>query len=414
MSDLTCLAGKAKDAAAFLARCHTDEKNAALAQIAAALQECEKDILAANQKDLENAAKNGLSESIRDRLRLNSDRLFSIINATKKVAALHDPVGEILSESDLPSGLHLKKVRVPMGVIGIIFEARPNVTVDSAVLCLKAGSAAFLRGGKEAICTNIALEAAIHKGLEKAGFPTAAVTLLHDTDRETAQEMMRLRGFLDLLIPRGGAGLIRTVIENATVPVIETGTGNCHIFVDATAELTAALDIIDNAKTQRVSVCNAAETLLVHEDIAKEFLPAVQKRLSQKNVELRCCERALQILPSATPATEEDWQTEFLDYILAVKVVDSVQSAIRHIARYSSHHSESILTRDEAAAEAFTQAVDSAVVYINTSTRFTDGEEFGFGAEIGISTQKLHARGPMGLAEICSYKYIVKSDGKIR
>ncbi|MBO5973884.1 MAG: glutamate-5-semialdehyde dehydrogenase, partial [Clostridia bacterium] len=308
----------------------------------------------------------------------------------------------------------VSKVRVPMGVIGIIYEARPNVTVDSAVLCLKAGSAAFLRGGKETIHSNLALESIMRDAVASVGLPEDCIQLLHDTSRETAREMMRLRGYIDVLIPRGGAGLISSVVENASVPVIETGTGVCHVYVAASADMEKAVNIIFNAKTQRTSVCNAAETLLVHKDVAARFLPLAQTRLNEKNVELRCDPKAREILKNVTPAQDSDFGREFLDYILAVKVVDSTEEAIEHISRHHTKHSDCIVTEDAAEAARFTAAVDSAVVYVNASTRFTDGEEMGFGAEIGISTQKLHARGPMGLREICSYKYIVRGDGQVR
>lgn len=414
MKELEKLGHLSKQAAAFLGRCTTEEKNTALRQIAKALQAAETEILAANQTDLRLAKENGMAPSMQDRLMLNAPRLGAVIDAIEKIVSLKDPVGTILEEKTLPNGLAIQKVRVPLGVVGIIYEARPNVTVDSAVLCLKSGNASFLRGGKETIHTNIALEKAMRTGLKNACFPEAAITLLHDTDREAAAKMMRMRGFLDVLIPRGGAGLIQAVTENATVPVIETGTGNCHIYVDKDADLAIAQDILLNAKTQRVSVCNAAETLLVHRDVARDFLPMAQKALSAKNVQLRCCEHARSILPQSVLATESDWEKEFLDYILAIKVVDSLDEALAHIARYSTHHSESIITANQAVADRFLQEIDSAVVYHNTSTRFTDGEEFGLGAEIGISTQKLHARGPMGLSGLCSYKYLVRSDGKIR
>lgn len=417
MEDLKALGRAAREGAVFLSGASTDDKNRALEAISRALLEHKTEILAANGSDIEKARDKGLSESMIDRLTLDDKRLENIAAAVLKVRDLPDPVGEILDERTLENGLRLKKVRVPLGVVGIIYESRPNVTVDAAVLCLKSGNAAFLRGGSETIGSNIALESVMRGALRSVGFPETCVTLLHDTDHAAAREMMGLREYIDVLIPRGGAGLIKTVVENSSVPVIETGVGNCHVYVDATADLEEAAKIILNAKAQRVSVCNAAETLLVHEDIAERFLPMAKKALDTRNVELRCCPRALKILgkgENVTAACEADFENEFLDYILAVKVVKNLDEAIDHIRKYSTHHSEAILTRDEKNAERFCRLIDSAVLYVNASTRFTDGEEFGFGAEIGISTQKIHARGPMALRELCSYKYIMKGDGQIR
>lgn len=417
MEDLKALGRAAREGAVFLSDASTDDKNRALEAISRALLEHKREILAANRSDIEKARDKGLSESMIDRLTLDDKRLENIAAAVLKVRDLPDPVGEILDERTLENGLRLKKVRVPLGVVGIIYESRPNVTVDAAVLCLKSGNAAFLRGGSETIGSNIALESVMRGALRSVGFPETCVTLLHDTDHAAAREMMGLREYIDVLIPRGGAGLIKTVVENSSVPVIETGVGNCHVYVDATADLEEAAKIILNAKAQRVSVCNAAETLLVHEDIAAKFLPMAKKALDTRNVELRCCPRALEILDegeNVVPACEEDFKNEFLDYILAVKVVKNLDEAIDHIRKYSTHHSEAILTKDEKNAERFCRLIDSAVLYVNASTRFTDGEEFGFGAEIGISTQKIHARGPMALRELCSYKYIMKGDGQIR
>ena len=414
MTDLIEMGKAAREAAVFLAQASSGTKDAALEAISKALTENAGTILAANASDLDAARKNGMSVSMLDRLALTESRLEGIANAVIKVKSLPDPVGEVTLETTIENGLKLRRVRVPLGVIGIIFEARPNVTVDSAVLCLKSGNAVILRGGKEMINSNIELERVMRGALRAVGVPEAAVSVLHDTSRETAREMMRLRDYIDLLIPRGGAGLIRSVIENATVPVIQTGVGNCHVYVDRSADLVMAANIIFNAKTSRVSVCNAAETLLVHRDVAGAFLPMAKARLDEKNVELRCCGRARAILPDTKAATEEDYATEFSDYILAVRVVDSLDEAIAHIAKYTTYHSEAIVTEDKAAAEAFTHRVDAAAVYVNASTRFTDGEMFGFGAEIGISTQKIHARGPMGLSELCSYKYIVHGTGQVR
>lgn len=415
MSNLTLLGSAAKEAATFLATADTPSKNHALEAIHAALLTHKSEILAANAQDVENARAKGMAPSMIDRLALTDARIEAIAAAVLKVAALPDPIGEELSRSTMYNGIEIRKVRVPLGVIGIIYEARPNVTVDAAVLCLKSGNAAFLRGGSETIHSNIALEGIMREALASAGFPKACITLLHDTDRAVAREMMCLRDYIDVLIPRGGAGLIRSVVENASVPVIETGVGNCHVYVDASADLEMAANIILNAKAQRVSVCNAAETLLVHRDVAEAFLPMAKAALDTKHVELRCCPAAKAILgDTVKAATEEDYATEFLDYILAVRVVDDLDAAIAHIRRYSTHHSEAIITRDMAAAERFCNAIDAAALYINASTRFTDGEEFGFGAEIGISTQKTHARGPMGLRELCSYKYILRGDGQVR
>ena len=414
MTELQMMGIRAAAAAKVLATATTNQKNNALCAISAALRENKNEILAANEIDLAKAREGGMSASMLDRLTLSADRIESIANAVLKVVSLPDPVGEILDENVLPNGLKVSKLRVPMGVIGIIYEARPNVTVDSAVLCLKAGSAAFLRGGKETINSNRALEKIMREAIVGAGLPEDCIQLLHDTSRDTAREMMRLRGYIDVLIPRGGAGLISSVVENASVPVIETGTGVCHIYVAETADLDIATNIIFNAKTQRPSVCNAAETLLVNEKIAAKFLPIAQKKLAEKNVELRCDAKAAKILSGVTNAIDSDFGREFLDYILAVKVVDSTEQAIEHIRAHSTKHSDCIVTNDDAEAALFTASIDSAVVYVNASTRFTDGEEMGFGAEIGISTQKLHARGPMGLREICSYKYVVRGTGQVR
>ena len=414
MTELQSMGIRAAAAAKVLARASTEQKNAALTAISQALTDNMDAILAANVEDISAAKASGMNPSMLDRLTLTAQRVESIAKAVLKVAALPDPVGEILSENTLPNGLSVCKVRVPMGVIGIIYEARPNVTVDSAVLCLKAGSAAFLRGGKETINSNLALESVMRRAVASVGLPEDCIQLLHDTSRETAREMMRLRGYIDVLIPRGGAGLISSVVENASVPVIETGTGVCHVYVAPTADLDKAVNIIFNAKTQRTSVCNAAETLLVHKDVAFEFLPMAQTKLNEKNVELRCDLKAREILHNVTAAQDSDFGKEFLDYILAVKVVDSTEEAIEHISRHHTKHSDCIVTEDEREAALFCTGVDSAVVYVNASTRFTDGEEMGFGAEIGISTQKLHARGPMGLREICSYKYIVRGCGQVR
>lgn len=405
---------RVRQAAAVLAVTGTDEKNKALLHIAEALEARQAEILAANRQDIEKAEENGVAGPMIDRLMLNEARIKAMADAVRKLVQLPDPVGTFMEGRRLTNGLQVTKVRVPLGAIGIIFESRPNVTVDAATLCLKAGNAVLLRGGKEALQSNLALTKVMQDALKESGLPADAVQLLSDTSHETAAQMMRMNDALDVLIPRGGARLIRTVVETATVPVIETGTGNCHVYVDAAADLPMAVQIIDNAKTSRPSVCNAAETLLVHRDVAEEFLPMAAQAFSAHQVELRGCPVTCAILPEAKPATEADWETEFLDYILAVRVVDSIEEAITHIRQYSSGHSEAIVTGSLAAAEQFKREVDAAAVYVNASTRFTDGGEFGLGAEIGISTQKLHARGPMGLEELTSYKYIVEGRGQIR
>ena len=414
MTDLRELAAQAKEAARVLAGASEERKNRALENISDALLRHQDEILAANRADCDAARADGMFDAMLDRLTLTGARLERMAAAVRKVRDLPDPVGEVMEERVLENGLQLSKVRVPLGVVGIIYESRPNVTVDAAVLCLKSGNAAFLRGGSESIRSNIALERVMREALAQSGLPQNAVTLVHDTSRETASQMMQLRGLIDVLIPRGGAGLIAAVVRSASVPVIETGTGNCHVYVHEKADLRMAVDIIVNAKAQRVSVCNAAETLLVDEAVADNFLPMAQKALSASGVALRGCERTRAILEGAAPADDDDWAREYLDYILAVRVVQGLDEAISHIARYSTGHSECIVTQDAEAAARFLREIDAAAVYHNASTRFTDGEEFGMGAEIGISTQKMHARGPMGLRELCSYKYIVRGSGQIR
>lgn len=413
MTELQKMGAAAKKAAAVL-RTAGEKKRRALLEAAQALRAAAPEILAANAVDLAAARESGMRDAMLDRLMLTEARIEAMAQGVEDVAAQRDPVGRVLSGETRPNGLKIEKVTVPMGVIGIIFEARPNVTSDAAALCLMAGSAVILRGGKEAFHSNMAVTSVLQAALERAGLPRTAVQLVQDTSRESSREMMGLVGYLDLLIPRGGAGLIRAVVENARVPVIETGVGNCHVYVDESADIDMAAEIIFNAKTSRPSVCNAIETILVHEKIAERALPAIAARLREKQVELRGDDRTRAILPEAVPASEADWETEYLDYILAVRVVDSLDEAVAHIARYSSGHSECIVTRDLRAAEAFTARVDSAAVYVNASTRFTDGGEMGLGAEIGISTQKLHARGPMGLNEIVSYKYVIRGDGQVR
>ncbi len=409
------LCKRARAAEKFLSAADADMKNTALLYMAKGLLDDEEEILAANMTDLEKGRENGLSEGLLDRLMLNDDRLTSMSEGMVEITRLEDPVGRTLDSFERPNGLKISKISVPIGVVGIIYEARPNVTADAAAICLKAGNTVVLRGGKEAINSNIAIANSMRKSLKDAGFPEDCVCLVTDTSRESANEMMRASGLLDLLIPRGGAGLIKAVVENSSVPVIETGTGNCHIYVDEFADLKKAAAIVYNAKTQRVSVCNAAESLLVHEAVAKEFLPMAKALLDKKNVEIRGCEKCAEILGDCVvPATEEDFAKEFLDYIISVKVVKNIDEAISHIAKYSTGHSESIITENSENAEKFTKAVDSAAVYVNASTRFTDGGEFGFGAEIGISTGRLHARGPMGVKELTSYKYVIFGDGQTR
>lgn len=405
---------RAKNASCILMTASTECKNRALLAIADALQANCAQILAENQKDLDAGAQAGLSASLLDRLALTEARIDGMAQGVREVAALPDPVGVVLSETRRPNGLRIQKVSTPLGVLGIIFEARPNVTSDAAALCLKSGNAVILRGGKEAIRSNIAISDVMRAALREVGLPQDCIQLVEDTSRESATALMRLNAYVDVLIPRGGAGLIRSVVENATVPVIETGVGNCHIYVDKDADPAMAAEITFNAKTSRVSVCNAAESLLVHADIAETVLPLIKARLDEKHTELRGDERAQAILPGIVPATDADWGTEYLDYILSIKVVDSLEDAIAHIRQYSSGHSECIVTENAEAAERFLNAVDSAAVYHNASTRFTDGGEFGFGAEIGISTQKLHARGPLGLPQLTSIKYKVYGNGQVR
>ena len=405
---------RAKDVSRILNNLGSREKNMGLEEAARALLEGEDEILAANEEDCEKAASNGMSQGLLDRLRLTPARINSMADGLLQVASLEDPVGEVLSMKKRPNGLMIGKKRVPLGVIAMIYESRPNVTSDAFGLCFKSGNAVILKGGSDALRSNQAIVRCLREGLSRAGLPEDGVQLVEDTSRDTTRELMRLNEYVDVLIPRGGAGLIRSVVENSTVPVIETGTGNCHIYVDETADLNMALDIIYNAKTQRVGVCNACESLVVHRLVAGKFLPLLKKRLADKNVEIRADEDARAIVPEFKAATEADWGTEYLDYILSLKIVDSVEEAIAHINRYNTGHSESIITSDYFNAQQFLNEIDAAAVYVNASTRFTDGEEFGFGAEIGISTQKLHARGPMGLKELTTTKYIIYGDGQIR
>ena len=407
---------EAKQVKTRLASLNTEEKNKALLFMADALIENADEILTANKSDLEKA-KGTISDVMLDRLALTKERIEGMANGIKEVVALPDPVGKVLNRVERPNGIVIEKTTVPMGVTAIIYESRPNVTSDAAALALKSGNVCVLRGGKEAFSSANAIVNAMRKGLNKLNLPETFINLVQDTTRESANELMNAVGFVDLLIPRGGAGLIKAVTENAKVPCIQTGTGICHIYVDEAADFNKALNIIENAKTSRPSVCNAAEVLLVNEKIAKDFLPLVKERLvdnrSENKVELRLCENAQKIIDGKT-ASETDFDTEFLDYILAVKVVKDVNEAVEHISLHSTMHSEAIVTESKENAEIFVKGVDSSSVYVNVSTRFTDGGEFGLGCEMGISTQKLHARGPMGLEELTTYKYIIKGDGQIR
>ncbi len=408
------LGENAKKASRIL-MCAKESKNEALKNIANALIENAEFIIEANKIDIENGKANGLSDAMIDRLSLDKNRIEGIAQGVREIVAMPDPVGKVLTGNTLKNGLNISKVTVPLGVIGIIFESRPNVTADAAALCLKAGNCVILRGGKEAINSNKAIVQVMREATKNAGLPEDCINLVEDTTRQSSVELMGLTDYLDVLIPRGGAGLIKAVVENAKVPVIETGVGNCHAFVDQSADIDMASDIIFNAKTSRVSVCNALETLLVHEKIADKALPAIYDKLKEKNVEIRGCENTKAILgESVTVATNEDFATEFLDYIISVKVVADINEAIDHIAKFSSGHSETIITQNFKNAETFLNQVDSSAVYVNASTRFTDGGQFGLGAEIGISTQKLHARGPMGLENLVSTKYIIRGDGQIR
>lgn len=407
------LGKKAKKAQSTLASASTALKNDALTAISAALRAGKNEILAANAMDLESGKSNGMSESLLDRLALSKKRIDDIADSVLEIAALPDPVGRVKDGSVRPNGLNIEKIAVPLGTIAVIFEARPNVTIDAAALCLKSGNTVILRGGKEAINSNKATANIMRKAISNIGLDENCIQLVENTDRETANALMKLNGYIDVLIPRGGAGLINSVVQNATVPVIETGVGNCHIYVDKTADIDMAVNIIFNAKTSRPSVCNAAESLVIHRDIAAAALPAIKLKLDEKNVELYGDEEAREIIDIA-PATEEDWGTEYLDYKMSVKTVGSVEEAIEHINTYSTGHSEAIITSDYNSAQKFTQLVNSSAVYVNASTRFTDGGQFGFGAEIGISTQRLHARGPIGLPELTTTKFVIRGNGQIR
>lgn len=404
----------AKQTLTFMSQVTTEQKNNALGIIADMLEENIKKIVSANAVDIKNGRKNGLGDGLIDRLMLNADRIKAMAVGARQVASLPDPCGRLLSEYKKDNGLDIKKITVPLGVIGIIFEARPNVTVDAAALCLKSGNAVILRGGKEAINSNTTLADIMREALAKAGFPQDVIQLVGDTSRQSATDMMNMNEYLDCLIPRGGKGLIKAVVENSTVPVIETGSGNCHIYVDESADVDMAANIIFNAKTQRISVCNACESLVINSKIINKALPIIAKKLKEKDVEIRGDERAQKACEHIAPATDEDFATEYLDYIISVKTVDTIDEAIAHINANSTGHSEAIITENKENAEKFLKCIDSSSVYVNASTRFTDGGEFGLGAEIGISTQKLHARGPMGLEQLTSTKYLIYGDGQVR
>lgn len=404
----------AKEAEKTLMVASSEKKNQALKKIAEGLIENTDKIIEANKVDLENGEKNGMAKSMLDRLKLDKERIEGMAKGVLDVATLSEPVGRILSATERPNGLRIEKVSTPIGVIAVIFEARPNVTSDAAALCLKSGNTVILRGGKEAINSNKTIAKVMRQAVKEAGMPEDVIQLVEDTSRESANELMKMNEYVDVLIPRGGAGLIQAVVKNATVPVIETGVGNCHIYIDKNADLKKAVDIVFNAKTSRPSVCNAAESLLIHKDIAKEALVAIKNKLDEKDVTLVGDSKAREIIPDMEKATDADWATEYLDYKMSVKIVASVEEAIDHIYKYSTGHSECIVTENAGTAEKFMNQVDSAAVYLNASTRFTDGGEFGFGAEIGISTQKLHARGPIGLPELQSFKYKIYGDGQIR
>ena len=408
------LGKKAKAAATQGAALTTDQKNSALLAMAKALRDNEDAILRANAEDMKNGEEKGLTTALLDRLKLNRDRIEGMAEGLEALAALNDPIGETIAQWKRPNGLEIARKRVPLGVIAIIYEARPNVTADAAGLTLKTGNAVILKGGSEAYRSNLCVTRVLRGALKEQGLNEDLLQFVESTDREAVSVLLKLRKYIDVVIPRGGGGLIRFVVENATIPSIETGTGNCHIYMDRYGDIDMGVNIVFNAKTQRPAVCNAAETLLVHKDIAGEFLPALDQKLKEKNVEIRGCQRTCALLRDAVPAVEEDWETEFLDYILAVKIVDSIDEAMAHIARYSSGHSEAIITESYSRSRKFTETVDAAAVYVNASTRFTDGNEFGFGAEIGISTQKLHARGPMGLNALTTEKFVIHGSGQIR
>ena len=408
------LGQNAKNAEVILRNLSTNDKNRTLETVAQALVDHTEEILEANALDVENGKNNQMPEALIDRLMLNADRIEGMADGLRQLVGLEDPIGEVTGMKKRPNGLLIGQKRVPLGVIGIIYEARPNVTSDAFGLCFKTGNVVILKGGSDAIHSNTAIVKCIREALVSVGITENAIQLIEDTSRETAAEFMKMNQYVDVLIPRGGRGLIKAVVNQSTIPVIETGTGNCHIYVDETADLQMAADIVINAKTQRVGVCNACESLLVNRKVKNAFLPVLAERLKEKHVEVRADKDAGELMPGAVAATEEDWGTEYLDYILSVKVVDSVDDAIAHINKYNTKHSEAIITNDYAHSQKFLDEVDAAAVYVNASTRFTDGNEFGFGAEIGISTQKLHARGPMGLLALTTTKYIIYGSGQVR
>ncbi len=414
MEDLEKICEKVKETTSTISIMNNLKKKEVLIQVAQDIIKAKDTIIKANDRDIENAVNKKMKESLIDRLKLNEKRIKEIANSLKKIANLEDPVGEILEGKVLDNGLEIIKKRVPLGVIAIIYEARPNVTIDAFGLCFKTGNAVILRGGSDAINTNIEIVKIIKATLTKLKISSECIHLIEDTSRESALKLMKLNQYIDVLIPRGGANLIKTVVENSTIPVIETGTGNCHIYVDKTADFAMALSIIENAKTQRTGVCNACESLVIHQEIAKDFIPLLVQKLEQKNVEIRGDEESCKISNKILVATEEDWKTEYLDLIISVKVVKDINEAIKHINTYSTKHSESIITQNYQNAKKFLNEIDSSCVYVNSSTRFTDGGEFGLGAEIGISTQKLHARGPMGLKELTTTKYVIYGNGQIR
>lgn len=414
MTDLIAMGEKAAAAKPLLQKMTTEEKNRGLEAAADALIQNTEKILKANARDMKNAADNGMNPGMQDRLKLTAERIEAMAEGLRQIAKLPDCIGEVMEEFERPNGLIIKKVRVPMGVIGIIYEARPNVTADAFGLCFKTGNAVILKGGSDALYSNVAIVEVLREAMKSCGIPDDVLQLIADTDRQVTVEFMKLKSYVDVLIPRGSARLIQSVVDNSTIPVIETGTGNCHVYVDKAADLEMAVRIIFNAKTQRIGVCNACESLVVHSAVREKFLPMLAEALTPKKVELRGDERVREVLTDCVPAVEADYGTEYLDYILSLKTVDSVEEAIAHINKYNTKHSECIVTEEEETAAKFLNEIDAACVYWNASTRFTDGFEFGFGAEIGISTQKLHARGPMGLKELTSYKYIIFGNGQIR
>ena len=414
MTDLNKLGQNASAVKSLLQTLSPEVKNKTLCLAADCLVKEAEYLIAENRKDMETAEQNGMSSGLLDRLKLTKERIEAMAEGLRQIAELPDCIGEVMEAFERPNGMKIRKVRVPMGVIGIIYEARPNVTADAFGLCFKTGNAVILKGGSDALYSNLAIVRVLRESLAKAGLPEDAIQLIADTDRQTTVAFMRLKQYVDLLIPRGSARLIASVVENSTIPVIETGTGNCHVYVDKEADLDMAVNIIYNAKTQRIGVCNACESLVVQSAVREVFLPRLAAKLREKKVEMRGDERVLEILPDCVPATEEDFATEYLDYILSLKTVDSAEEAIEHINRYNTKHSECIVTENKDTAEKFLTGIDAACVYWNVSTRFTDGFEFGFGAEIGISTQKLHARGPMGLKELTSYKYLISGNGQVR